>query len=278
MFGMKINYLVIIAILLLSSCSNLKYLEAFDGYRGQPKKVEFESYRVVVENDRQIEKLGYSIVTYYDEVGRKVRTEDYKSDGSPSTGGTVYSYDKKGNLTKITMYKLDGAINIQNSFKYNKHGQRTERLYTTKTDTIKTVFIFDRKNRIEEIKGWYRDGSFKEYAIQKYDRDWREKELISYDSLGHQTSRIVFEHNKNGNQSSSKWYNSNDELYNIYEKSYNSKNDPVRSKKYHLKDGDTIKIRIEKSEYDYDTYGNIKEHRLYTEGDLTLVRRYNFTY
>lgn len=171
---MKINYLIIIVILLLSSCSNLKHLEAFDGYRGQPKKVEFESYRVVVENDRQIEKLGYSIVTYYDEVGRKVRTEDYKSDGSPSTGGTVYSYDKKGNLTKITMYKLDGAINIQNRFKYNKHGQRTERLYTTKTDTIKTVFIFDRKNRIEEIKGWYRDGSFKEYAIQKYDRDWRE--------------------------------------------------------------------------------------------------------
>ncbi|MBZ9730066.1 hypothetical protein LB467_10245, partial [Salegentibacter sp. JZCK2] len=70
----------------------------------------------------------------------------------------------------------------------------------------------------------------------------------------------------------------NDELYNIYEKSYNSKNDPVRSKKYHLKEGDTIKIRIEKNEYDYDTYDNIKEHRLYTEDDLTLIRRYKFTY
>jgi len=88
----KIQYLIILFI--FSSCSNLKYLDAYDGFKNEPIEVEFITYRITYTDSLSKEERRFKVISSYDTKGRKVKSKDFKSDGSPSSGGTKYTYDK----------------------------------------------------------------------------------------------------------------------------------------------------------------------------------------
>lgn len=272
----KFQFLIII--LTLGSCSNLKYLDTFDGFNNKPKEVESTTFRVKYFDSLPKEEMAFKYVYFYDSKGRKFKALSYKSNGSPSSGGWNYSYDKYGNQTQNIFYNIDSSINVQNNYKYNKFGQQIEREYISGGKISITKNIYDRKNRIQKIISKKSDGSFKEKAIQRYDKQWRKIELVSYDTLNKQKSRIEFFYDEDGNENQSKWYNSENKLYEYYNSTYNSKNDRIQIKKYQVRNGESKLVSDTKTEYKYDEKGNCIEERLISNGKVSWITKNKYKY
>lgn len=269
----------IIFIILVGCNSNLKYLNNYDGYKGKPKKVEETSYKIEFKDSLFRENYTGKIIVFYDLKGRKIKTMLYKSDDTPSVGGIYYSYDQYGNEIETVMYNIDSTINSKNKYKYNKYGQQIENIHISGSN-IKSITKsdFDRRNRTEEIIGIQGDGGFKEFAVQKYDEKWNVTELISYDSIGRQETRIELEYDENDNKNSSKWYNAKDELYNIYKTTFDKQNHPIISFSYRVKGNDTILEQVERIEYKYYENNNIKERKFIYNDKPAYILRYKYYY
>jgi YD repeat-containing protein len=268
----------ILLILLFVSCSNLKYLEPFDRFKNKPKSIESTTYSITYIDSLAKEEVAYKFILLYDSKGRKIKNSGFKSDGSPSAGGEEYTYDKYGNNTQIILYKQDRSINTQINFRYNKFGQKTEREYISGWKKSITKYIFDRKNRVEKIIEKRNDSSISENAIQKYDKNWRKIELISNDSSNKQKSRIEFFYDKKNNEIQSKWYNSENKLYEYYKSTYNFYNDRIRIEKYHIRSGESKLVSDTKTEYKYDEKGNCIEERLISNGKTSWITKNEYKY
>ena len=266
----------LLILFLFSSCSSLKYLDAFNGFENRPEKVESTTYSVKYIDSLPLVEMAFKIISFYDSKGRKIKSMTFKSDGSPSSGGWNYSYDKNGNEIQNTLYNLDSSINVQNNYKYNKFGQKIEREYFSDLQKSVTEYIHDRKNRICKIYGKKSDGSFKDQEMLKYDEKWRKKELISYDKSGKQKSRIEFFYNEKSNEIQSKWYNSENVLYDYYNSTYNLNNDRIRIDHYRINNGETKLSNDTKTEYTYDEHGNCVEERLISNGKISWITKNKF--
>lgn len=262
----------------MSCNTSLKYLNPFDGYNGKPKRIESTTYKVEYKDSGPTEKMAFKNIELYDNKGRKIKTLMYKSDGSPSTGGIYYSYDKFGNEIKSIMYNRDSTINSESLSKYDDYGNKIEEIYKSGNRESKTINIFDRDNRTEQIIGKNGDGSFQENALQKYDEKWNKIELISYDSIGNQQTRIEFEYDKNYNLNCYKWYNAKNELYNFSKTTFNKQNDPIIALGYRVNDNDTILNKTTKFEYKYDGKKNVEEQKLFSNDKLVWFTKYNYEY
>lgn len=271
---------ILIIFIILTSCnSNLKYLNKYGGYKEKPKKVEETSYEIVNKENIVSERYTGKITVFYDFKGRKIKTMLYKSDDTPSVGGIYYSYDQHGNEIEDIMYNIDSTINSKNNYKYNNHGQQIESIHIS-FGNIESISKsnFDRHRRIEEIISKYGDGSFREYVIKKYNKNWNSTELISYDSIGNQEGRFEFEYDKNGNKNSSKWYNAKGDLYNFTKTTFNIQNDPVSDFSYAIKGRDTVLEQITRFEYKYYKNNNIKERKLILNDEHIYILRYKYEY
>ncbi|MGM5470446.1 hypothetical protein ACS386_09220 [Flavobacteriaceae bacterium LMO-SS05] len=272
--------LIFIVLIISVSCnSNLKFLNKYDGYKGKPKKVVETSYRIEYNDTVFNENYTGKIIVFYDSKGRKIKTMLYKSDNTLSVAGIYYKYDQQGNEIESIMYNLDSTINSKNNYKYNKYGQQIENILMW-GNNIKSITKsnFDRLNRKEEVIGKNGDGGFQEYSVQNYDDKWNVTELISYDSIGNQETRIEFEYDKNGNKNSSKWFNARNELNNIYKTTFDKQNHPIMSFSYRIKGKDTILERTEKIEYKYYDNNNIRERKFFSNNKPTYILRYKYVW
>lgn len=268
----------IIFIILFGCNSNLKYLNKFDGYKGEPKKIEETSYKIEYKGSTLNEIYNGKDIIFYDSKGKKIKVMSYKSDNTLSVW-FQYGYDQQGNEIESIMYNLDNTINSKNKYKYNKYGQQTENIFM-RGNSIKSITKskFDRLNRKEEIIGKHGDGSFKEYAVQKYNDKWKVIELIGYDSIGRQEVRIELGYDENGNENSSKWYNAKDELYDFYKTTFDKQNHPTVSFSYRVKEKDTILKETAKIEYKYYENSNIKERKFIYNDKPAYILRYKYYY
>src|SRR5690554_563856 len=266
-------------IFVLGSCSSLKYLDAFDGHKNKPSKVEVTTYKVSNSKGEIEEKMAFKIVHYYDAEGRKVTSTDFKSDGTPSSGGRVYFYDKYGNLTQMIVYMRSGSVYLETNYRYNKHGQKVEweRIRKGKKTVYKSTF--DRKNRLVKRDCKDLEGRTEDRIILRFDEEWREIELTTFDNNCDQKRRIESFYNDKGKLVLSKWYNSKDELYEFYENIYSPDNccDKL-SKSYLVKNGEPILKAITEENYIYDEHGNWIEKRLILDGENTWVTKRKFEY
>lgn len=274
---MKKTYFLLI--LVFTSCSSLKYLNSFDGFKNNPKEVETIKYEVNYQDNIGKEEIAYRDIYYYDSEGRKLKSITYRSDGSLSSNGWYYFYNKNGNRIKSILYNLDSSINVQNDYKYNKYGQLIERTYISGGKKSITTHVFNKGERRCYITGKKSDGSFKENAVFKYDKKWNEMELLSYDKNGNQKSRIEFLYDKAGNKIRSKWYDAKNNLYNISKTVFNEKNDPIWAGGTTIKGHDTIIRKGVKFKYQYDKFNNIIEEKFFSKnGELSWITRNNFKY
>jgi len=216
----KIHFLII---LLLTSCSNLKYLDAFDGFKNKPKEVESSKFKVYYTDSLSKEELGYKFRYSYDLKGKRINRFFLKPDDSPIDGDWIFSYDKYGNQIQNILYNIDGSIKFQINDKYNKHGQLIESVDIRNGKKSTAKYVFDRKRRLCYLTGKNKDGSFINNTITKFDERWREIELTSYDDKGKLEIRIEYQYDERGNMTISKWYNSKNELYNISKTIFNKK-------------------------------------------------------
>jgi len=82
----------ILIVLLFTKCSNLKYLNAYDGWKGKPKMVEISYYNVEKEF-----WYGKQLI-YYDSKGRILKQPNINRAGNIVDGEKKFIYDKKGNI------------------------------------------------------------------------------------------------------------------------------------------------------------------------------------
>lgn len=258
----------------LTSCSGLKYLEAYNGFKGKPKEVESITYRVKYKDSLANEEIAYKSKYYFDSKGRTIKNLDYKDDGTLSSAGWNYKYDKLGNVIQITLYNLDSTINVQINKAYNKYGQSI----AESSKSVNKKISYDRKKRTSTLISKKANGAFQENATVKYNKNWQEIELISYDSIGNLRSRIEFSYNKKGNQIESKWYNSKNIATNIYKSTYNSNNDRIRIDKYRVINGEPKLTNVTKTDYEYDELGNCIEERLISNGKVSWITRNKIKY
>jgi len=266
--------LLIVLALLLTQCSNLKYLNAYNGLKGKPRMIESTTYKINFIDSLENEIAAFKMVYYFDSKGRILKQPNLNKDGTPSYGETKYIYDKKGNVIEYIRYTKDSFINIKNKYKYNKYGKLLKReYYFNGNRKAITEYNYDRNNRTARITGRNNDGSFRDNAIEIYDRDWNDIELISYDSLGNKKSRIEFEYDKRGNKYLYKYYNSKDELYKISKTIFNQYNDPIWASSLKFSSKDTTKGKVTEFKYLYDTKNNPIEKRLIVNGKTVWVTR-----
>lgn len=264
---------VSLVFMFLASCSNLKFLEPFDGYHGKPKMVEEIDYNMTSLQGVEYEKCLGSSIRYYDIKGRKIKEQDYNRDGLKSLGEWNYSYDKKGNVKQITLFNLDSTIYTQQNSKYNRFGLRT-RVYTESSESVTT---YDIKNRIAKSHGKSSFGNGK--SITKYNSEWKEIEITTFDSIGNITSRIEFDYDTKGNQIRSKFYNSQNQLYRLYNQNFNNRNDITRIEQYEIINEEQQLVKETQIKRIYDKKSNCIEERYVDQDNITtLVKRYHFTY
>lgn len=263
---------ILVVFTILASCSNLKYLNPYEGYQGKPIMVESINYDVAYKDGIEVENRSASSISYFDNKGRKIKEQDYNSDGTLSWGEWSYKYDKKGNLVQITLYNLDSTIMVNRRIEYNKYGLPTK-VSTLDSETLK---FYDRKNRSVTS---YTNNSFNNLkSVLRYNSKWKEIEAIEFDDSDNPKSRIEFYYDKKGNEILSKWYNAKDQLYIIYKQEFNSKNHRTKIEKYTIIQGEPQLENVKKIEYNYDNIGNCIQQKYMENDKTTWITRYKITY
>jgi len=263
--------ILLIILIIFSSCNTrLKFLDKYSGFKGEPKKVESMYFKIDYRDSLLSEKLAFKLITFYDEKGRKIKNLEYKSDGTPSSRGQYYNYDKYGNRIRTIFYNIDSTLNVENLYKFNDYGKETERIYIYRNKKSITKSIYDIKKRTKQIDG--------QNSIIKYDKKWKEIEYVNYDSIGKQESRTEFGYDQNGKLNSYKYYNSNNKLYKFSKLTFNKYNAPLISISYLVKDKDTIHDKTTSFKYEYDKNNNIIKEYLYTNEKLVWITRYIYEY
>lgn len=276
--SMKGVILLLILISITFSCTHLKYLQAFNRYKGKPKIVESTTYTVSGRDSSTNEKMAYKNVFYFDRKGRTEKHLMYKSDGSLSNGGWNYVYDKAGNILQNTLYNLDSSVNVRNNFVYNKYGQQILREYVSGKRKTITKTEFDRIRKIAVTEAYTNDTVFHEKTILSYDDKWREIELKSFNKSGQLERRIENVYDQKDNLILSRWYDSTNRLYEFYKTNFDNRKNRTRIEHYRVKDGDTTLIGTTHMEYVYDEKGNIIYEGLISNGRNTWVTRNVFHY
>lgn len=260
---------IVLIVLVLNSCGNLK---CFNGYNGKPKIVkstliEFDPN----ETSKEKGKIVNEEIYYFFKKKRIIKRLNVRSDGSLGAGGGVRIYDKKGNLIQSTIYGKDSIINVRNNFTYNKYNQPLTKEYISHDEIIIYKNIYDRKKRTKEVRMIKSDKSFKIITISKFNKKWQLIESADYDDLMKIKTRIEIEYDNNGNQINSKSYNYKNELYRFTESTYNTKNDATKIKSFSVSQKDTVKINTVESEYKYDKFDNIVREKLFENGKAYYI-------
>ncbi|MGB5287266.1 MAG: hypothetical protein WBN42_02170 [Ignavibacteriaceae bacterium] len=189
----------------------------------------------VIENYDNSGSLFLYTNLYYDSVGDKIRTVDYKKDGKVEST-TDYKYSEKNLLLEIYRRHNSGGFN-RSQFFYDSLGHRIKEIWTT-------------KYYIEHLNEWYTSEdillrTFNEngYCIGvKESADGKpfvDKKTV-FDSLGH----IIFEdwgdnfrkfrYDKNGNQIEELSLDINNNLVNRWVSVYDSNNIRIEYIKYNF--------------------------------------------
>lgn len=250
---------VLLVVLLVSSCSNLKY---FNGYNGKPKIVkstliEIDPNETSAQNGKIVSKTIYS----FDKKKRIIK----------SSGGGIHIYDKKGNLIQNVIYGKDSILNVRNNYTYNKYNQPLTKEYVTKDKIIIYKNIYDRNKRTKEVRLIKGDGSFKIITLSIFNKKWQLIESIDYDDSMKIKFRIEFEYDKRGNKINSKFFNSENNLYKFTEATFNTKNDQTKIKSFSVNKNDTVLINTLESEYIYDKFDNIVREKLIENGKAYYI-------
>lgn len=270
--------LLFLVLVTLASCSNLQFLNSFDGFHDKPEIVEIKTYKVEYDEDAIVEKPAYSEIIYYDLEGRKIKRNTYKSDGTTDEGDRLYEYDKNGLLLKEVLYKKDGSVQYKIENEYNQFGQLIINDFSSEKNKMVREFTFDRLKKTSKLIRKNQDGAILERATFKYDKQWRVVELKELNKDNTQTSRIEFFYDERGNQILSKWYNSENHLTIYYNSVYNAKNQRTKVERYHVTDGKAKYISSEEFEYTYDNHQNVIEKKSISNGKISWITRYNYTY
>ena len=268
----------ILIVLLFTKCSNLKYLNAYDGWKGKPKMVEISYYNVEKEF-----WYGKQLI-YYDSKGRILKQPNINRAGNIVDGEKKFIYDKKGNIIEYIHYGKDSVIHRNRTYTYNKYGKILELKYIIKDGNKSINYTYNTKDKSSRATDFVynKDGTVKEENIGKikkfYDNKWNEIGHTYYDSDGNIERKRKLKYDKKGNPILSVSFNYKTKKRRITEKKYNKYNDIVSSTRKVITEKDTTITDISEFKYLYDHKNNPVEVKIFSKGKISLTIRNKFLY
>ncbi len=271
----------IILLVVFCSCqSKLKYLNKYDGYKGQPEKVEVLSYDISLKDSTIPTNFSGKYELIYDTEGRRIKQLNYKPDGTQKHGGWYYDYDRYGNRIMVKLLFKEGQINVLNNYEFNKKGfQIKGTYYTTNGKEGASKSIFDNKTKTEKIFRKKKDEDYKQDGLKIYNDQWQLLESISLDNSGKRRSGYKFSYDDNGNQETVEIYRPYDKLIGIIKTKFNKQCQPLVKTRYEVDENNTITEKSRTTyQYKYDEMGNVIEERFTINGILEIVNIFNYQY
>lgn len=272
--------ILICAFFFITSCANLKYLDAFNGYLGKPKKVVEKHYLIgnLIGNDDNDEKtFSFGDSYQFDKKGRIVVHQSFEENASDSLERWLYEYDKYGNRTKLTELNPNGDVDFTSSASYNNRGQRIfQKSYIAgEKDTTFTLSLIDRKKftilKIIKDNTVPRDCTF-----ISYNKDWKPLKTEYLNNT--LTSKVEYRYDDIGNSIERRSYKYARGLSQINKSRYNSKNHIISSDRYDIIKGDTILTASVKWTYVYDQKGNPIEEKRFDNDKLKWFTTFEYSY
>ncbi len=161
-----------------------------------------------------------------------------------------YSYDKKSNLTKKSVYNTAGDIIDKEIYTYNGDNQKI------------AYYKYGEKGKISSMETF------------TYDGNRRLSESSGLDAGGKLISRLVYKYDDAGSLAEELWYNSDGAVNGTTKFSYNTQNQKTEEIKFRgedEKEGNT--------DYVYDANGNISEIVKYNaDGTKAKLSKYVYEY
>ena len=268
----------ILIVLLFTKCSNLKYLNAYDGWKGKPKMVETSYYNIEKEF-----WYGKQLI-YYDSKGRILKQPNINRAGNIVEGEKKFIYDKKGNIIEYIHYGKDSVIHRNRTYTYNKNGKILELKYIIKDGNKSNNYTYntiDKSSRASDFV-YNKDGSVKEKNISRittfYDKKWNEIGHTYYDSDGSIRRKRKLKYDKKGNPILNVSFDYKTKKRRITEKKYNKYNDIVSWTIKVIKEKDTTTTNISEFKYLYDHKNNPVEVKSFSNGKILYKIRNKFLY
>jgi len=268
----------ILIVLLFTKCSNLKYLNAYDGWKGKPKMVEISYYNVEKEF-----WYGKQLI-YYDSKGRILKQPNINRAGNIVDGEKKFIYDKKGNIIEYIHYGKDSVIHRNRTYTYNKNGKILELKYIIKDGNKSNNYTYntiEKSSRASDFV-YNKDGSVKEKNISRittfYDKKWNEIGHTYYDSDGSIRRKRELKYDKKGNPILNVSFDYKTKKRRITEKKYNKYNDIVSWTIKVITEKDTTITNISEFKYLYDHKNNPVEVKSFSNGKILYKIRNKFLY
>jgi hypothetical protein len=268
----------ILIVLLFTKCSNLKYLNAYDGWKGKPKMVEISYYNVEKEF-----WYGKQLI-YYDSKGRILKQPNINRAGNIVDGEKKFIYDKKGNIIEYIHYGKDSVIHINRTNTYNKNGKILELKYIIKEGNKSINYTYntiEKSSRASDFV-YNKDGTVKEKNISRittfYDKKWNEIGHTYYDSDGSIRRKGELKYDKKGNPILNVSFDYKTKKRRITEKKYNKYNDIVSWTIKVITEKDTTITNISEFKYLYDHKNNPVEVKSFSNGKILYKIRNKFLY
>src|SRR5690606_7744244 len=125
----KIIILLLFGIIFLS-CSNLKYLNAFDGLKGRPHTIKSTQIKLIKEGKESVMDTSSYESIYFDKKGSTTQIISFNRAGN-KVCSWGFIFDNKGNLINRILYTND-SINIKITNSYNRRGLLLKSEHATK--------------------------------------------------------------------------------------------------------------------------------------------------
>ena len=250
-------------------------MNSFDGFKGKPKIIVSKKYDLVLHKEKQIEELTSFDSVNYDKKGRVDKHLEFHADGK-LYGEWSHTYDKFGNLLGMDILFADKPSSIRTTKKvnYNRYGQIVKMYHKNHISEI--TYYRDKRETIQTRKK--KTGELMDRAIIRYNKHWKQIELLQYDESNKLKTVVKNKYDQNGNKIESQWLNSANEMYNLYTFEYNNQNDKVLTKSYKVSTKDTILEKTTAQNYIYDNKMNAVRITTSVNGKIKYIETNKITY
>jgi hypothetical protein len=189
----------------------------------------------------------------YNESGSLIEEVSYTKQGKIFEK-TIYSY-KNGKLVKKLYRRPDKKTPAKTIYSYNSKGNNTKITFYWYNGSLSGIWIYDYDNMGNKTK-WekqhYYSGTYRGKSIYLYDKRGNNIQRTDLDEKGSLMEKRLYEYNDSNNILSEKVYDENGVLRMLYKYSYDIRGNLKES-------GEYFKGKIGSSDkytYEYDTVGN----------------------
>ncbi|MFT7424544.1 MAG: hypothetical protein ACI9O5_000478 [Algoriphagus sp.] len=173
---------------------------------------------------------------------------------------------------------MKGETQSRTDFNYDQKGRILKsRTVAGEKETSTKEINYDPKKPISYTKIIYNTKALIQNSVNQMDKKGRVILMTDYHSNGALKGKIRYSFDNKGNDILQEWYNSEDQLFQFFKKTYNKNNDPILNERFEIIAGNPLKTNETPTEYLYDSLGNQSKVTVKADGKA-FIKKVEVTY